>query len=105
MQRTELRLVEDCAGVGELHWRELHFAGIRYRISRFQGIAPSGLPIPGLHRIEGAVELGAVADSERLVGANLTLKLEDGRALGITLASADGRVLTLGHGPSGCQCC
>jgi hypothetical protein len=33
------------------------------------------------------------------------LRLEDGRALPVTLADACGRVLSEGHGPSRCQCC
>ena len=101
-----MKLVEECAGVGELSRGELVFGSVRYRISRFQGMAASGLPVPGLHRIEGAIALDAVPRPAELVGANLTLKLEDGRALGITLADADGRVLAEGHGPKhGCACC
>jgi hypothetical protein len=35
----------------------------------------------------------------------LTLRLQDGRALGITIADTTGRVLAEGHGPSRCLCC
>ena len=77
---------------------------VRYRIARYQGHAEgSGLPIPGLHRIEGSVETSA--DLGPLVGAPLTLRLEDGRALAVTIAGSDGRVLAEGHGPSRCSCC
>lgn len=102
---AELKLIEECRGVGELHAGGRAYAGVAYEISRYQGIAASGLPIPGLLRIEGRVELGEIADSAALVGASLTLRLADGRALGVTLADTDGRVLTEGHGPSACSCC
>jgi hypothetical protein len=63
------------------------------------------MPIPGLHRIEGSVDLSAGSDMSGLVGLPLTLRLEDGRAMGITIADATGRVLSEGHGPSRCLCC
>jgi hypothetical protein len=101
-----VKLVEEVAGVGELVRGERVFRSIRYRISRFQGMALSGLPVPGLYRIEGSVALDAVPNRSELVGASLTLMLEDGRALAITLADEGGRVLAEGHGPKhGCSCC
>jgi hypothetical protein len=101
-----MKLVEEYAGVGSLHCRGREFGSIPYRISRFQGMATSGLPIPGLHRIEGTVSLETLADPGELVGANVTLDLEDGRTLALTVADADGRVLAEGHGPrGGCSCC
>lgn len=48
-----MKLVEECAGVGELTWRGETFGGIPYLISRFQAMTNGGLPVPGLHRIEG----------------------------------------------------
>ena len=39
------------------------------------------MPIPGLHRIEGVIELREIAERARLVGASFTLELEDGRSL------------------------
>ena len=92
--------------MGELIRGEHTFRSVRYRISRFQGMALSGLPVPGLHRIEGSVELDGVPHAAALVGASLTLRLEDGRDLPITLVDAHGRVLAEGHGPKhGCSCC
>jgi hypothetical protein len=36
----------------------------------------------------------------------MTLKLEDGRQVDVTLEGPDGRVLAVGHGPGrGCACC
>jgi len=99
-----MKLVEECAGVGDLTANGDVIRQVRYRISRYQGIVEgSGLPIPGLHRIEGSVD--TAADLGPLVGAPITLRLEDGRALGITIAGTDGRVLAEGHGPSRCLCC
>jgi len=63
------------------------------------------MPIPGRHRIEGAIDVPSSEDVSDLVGTPLVLKLEDGRAIAVTLADAAGRVLLEGHGPSRCQCC
>jgi hypothetical protein len=100
-----LKLVEECVGVGELLWQDQACSNVRYRVTRFQGMTPSGLPIPGFHRTEGSIDLTGIHDSAALVGSNLTLRLEDGRALGVTLVESSGRVLTVGHGPSRCLCC
>jgi hypothetical protein len=101
-----VKLVEECAGVGALSWRGERFSRIPYRISRFQGLTTSGLPIPGLQRIEGAIAIEEVERGARLVGSNVTLELEDGRTLNLTLADDSGRVLAEGHGPKhGCSCC
>jgi hypothetical protein len=101
-----LKLVEEYAGVGSLRCRGRTLGAIPYRISRFQGMAMSGLPIPGLHRIEGTVALESVPDAAALVGANIALDLEDGRTLALTIADEHGRVLAEGHGPKhGCGCC
>jgi hypothetical protein len=101
-----MKLVEECAGVGELSGQGEVLHDVRYKIARYQGFsAGNGLPIPGLHRIEGAIDLPPTDDFACLVGAPLVLRLEDGRALSVTLADARGRVLSEGHGPSRCQCC
>ena len=101
-----LKLVEQYAGVGSLRARDRTIAAVPYRISRYQGLATSGLPVPGLHRIEGVVELASESDAAALVGADVTLGLEDGRTLALTIADEHGRVLAEGHGPRhGCGCC
>jgi hypothetical protein len=101
-----LKLVEQYAGVGSLRSRDRTIASVPYQISRYQGMAMSGLPVPGLHRIEGTVELASAADAAALVGAAITLDLEDGRTLALTVADEHGRVLAEGHGPRhGCGCC
>ena len=99
-----MKLVEEYAGVGDLTAKEAVIPQVRYRIARYQGfVEHSGLPIPGVHRIEGSVD--TARDLAPLVGESLTLRLEDGRALAITIADRTGRVLAEGHGPSRCLCC
>jgi hypothetical protein len=107
MQRGTFKLVETCSGTGELIKQGVVLRQVRYNLNRFQGMLEgSGMPVPGLHRIEGAVDYPLDEDDAHLIGAPLTLRLEDGRALAITLAGRDGRILTEGHGPSrGCSCC
>jgi hypothetical protein len=101
-----MKLVEESSGVGELMVDGQALRQVRYRISRYQGMVEgSGLPIPGLHRIEGSIDFNASRDSLDLIGTALTLRLEDGRVLGITLAGSDGRILSEGHGPMKCSCC
>ena len=105
-QERRLKLVEQYAGVGTLLWRDRRFNRVPYRINRFQGLTHSGLPVPGLHRIEGSIEMSEIEDPTGLVGATFTLELEDGRSLNLTLADDVGRVLAEGHGPKhGCSCC
>jgi len=101
-----MKLVEECAGSGELVRRGETLARVGYRICRYQGLTEgSGMPIPGFFRIEGAIDFEASRDSLEWLGESLGLKLEDGRVLGVTLVDAEGRVLSEGHGPSKCLCC
>jgi hypothetical protein len=100
-----MRLVEEHAGVGDLSGRGDGLRQVRYRIARYQAFSGNGMPIPGRHRIEGAIDVPAHADVSDLVGAPLVLRLEDGRAIAVTLADASGRVLSEGHGPTRCLCC
>ena len=107
MQRGALKLVEECSGTGDLLRHGERLQRVRYRISRYQGMLEgSGMPIPGLHRVEGSVDLEGSAETAALVGTALTLKLEDGRSVAVTLADSSGRVIDEGHGPGrGCSCC
>ena len=101
-----MKLVEERSGVGDLMRNGEIVRQVRYRISRYQGLLEgSGMPIPGLHRIEGTIDVGAGPDAGSLVGATLGLRLEDGRTLPITLTDPSGRILSEGHGPLKCQCC
>ena len=101
-----MKLVEENAGVGELISDQATLRHVRYRISRFQGMMEgSGLPIPGLHRIEGSVDFNLDTDPHEWIGTPLKLKLTDGRIFGITIINTDGRILSEGHGPMKCLCC
>ncbi len=100
-----LKLVEQLSGVGDVEWRDRVWSRVPYSLTRYQGMAASGLPIPGFHKTEGSVDASTLSDPSELLGAVLTLRLEDGRALAITLADVNGRVLSEGHGPSRCLCC
>jgi hypothetical protein len=101
-----MKLVEESSGIGELSLNGVALRPVRYRLSRFQGMMEgSGLPIPGLHRIEGSIDFETEGDAPEWIGTPLTLKLEDGRMLGITVVDTEGRILSEGHGPSKCGCC
>jgi hypothetical protein len=105
LQHATFKLVEESAGAGQLLKDGILLGDVRYSISRYQGVlVGSGMPIPGLHRLEGSTDFAA-ADAS-LIGRPLVLRLEDGRAVAVTLASSDGRLLSEGHGPcGGCSCC
>ena len=105
MQHATFTLIEQATGTGALEKDGAVLSQVRYSISRYQGmLVGSGMPIPGLHRIEGSTDY-QVADVS-LIGRPLTLRLEDGRAIAVTLAARDGRLLSEGHGPAGgCSCC
>jgi hypothetical protein len=107
MAHATFRLVETCSGTGELSRDSQTLGPVEYRFDRYQGMLEgSGMPVPGLHRIEGHVNAEASAQLADLVGALLTLRLEDGRSVAVTLADADGSILAEGHGPGrGCMCC
>ena len=101
-----MKFVEEVSGVGDLMLDGAVLRQVRYRISRFQGVLESsGLPIPGLHRIEGSIDFEPGRDPDEWIGSALALKLDDGRVLAISLADRSGRILNEGHGPSKCQCC
>ena len=92
--------------MGELCSNGQTLCRVQYHVRRYQGmIEGSGLPIPGLHRIEGAIHSDLQTTFLEWIGAPLSLRLDDGRALGITLADAAGRIFSEGHGPLRCQCC
>jgi hypothetical protein len=99
-----MKLIDECSGTGELMRDGVILREVRYKISLQQGfVEHSGLPIPGLHRLDGRIDCeDAPAD---WIGIPLGLKLEDGRVLAVTLAGADGRIFSEGHGPSRCSCC
>ena len=101
-----MKLVETGSGLGALMRNDIFLRQVRYEVQRYQGVMEgSGMPIPGLFRIEGSIDFDSTRDSSDWINVPLTLKLEDGRALGIVLADSAGRVLSEGHGPLKCMCC
>lgn len=102
--RERFRLTESLSGAGVVAAGGREFA-VDYSIERFQGFSAAGMPIPGLQRIEGTLDLGPIPETARRIGKTLTLSLADGRSIGLTLVDDAGRVLAEGHGPSRCLCC
>ena len=101
-----VRLIEECTGTGDLLLRSQVLRQVRYQIKVFQGMFEgNGLPIPGQRTIEGSIDFGDPQASGELVGAELTLKLEDGRKIGIKIADADGAICQRSHGGGTCGCC
>jgi hypothetical protein len=97
--------IEELAGQGEVLWPGAPARAVGYRLTRHQGMAGNGMPVPGLFRIEGTLDFGSEGVPDEAIGPTLTLRLADGRSMGVTLTSRDGRVLSEGHGPSRCLCC
>lgn len=101
-----MKLVEESEGKGRLTVRGEAVADVPYAIRRYQAMTTGGMPVPGLHRIEGRLGLGALPAAIALEAESLVrLELEDGRSLALTLIDADGQVLAEGHGPGRCGCC
>jgi hypothetical protein len=101
-----VKLVERCSGTGDLIHNNEVVRQVRYDISVFQGaLGDSGLPVPGLRTLTGSIDFDASRDSRDLVGAVLTLELEDGRHLGIMLTGEDGAITEGRHGHGACLCC
>ena len=101
-----MKLVEERSGRGVLTVRGQDFASVGYSFHRYQAMTAGGLPVPGLHRIEGRLAVSDLPESIELAEQmRLALELEDGRRLNLTLTDADGHVLAEGHGPGKCGCC
>jgi hypothetical protein len=99
-----MKVVEEYAGEGQLSWPG-GSCPVGYRLTRLQGMAANGMPVPGLFRIEGDLDLGGEPVPAAAVNNPVMLKLGDGRSMPITVTTAEGRVLSEGHGPSRCLCC
>jgi len=101
-----VKLLEECVGNGELIQVGGSTREVVYRVLRFQGMTEgSGMPIPGLFRIEGSISLKSDESLENCIGQELRLRLDDGRVLAITVIDIEGKVLSEGHGPTKCLCC
>ena len=99
-----MKAVEEYSGEGQLSWLG-GSCPVGYRLTRFQGMAANGLPVPGLFRVEGDLDFGSGSAPAAAVNSPVMLQMGDGRSMRITLTTAEGRVLSEGHGPSRCMCC
>ena len=64
-----MRLVEEHSGTGELLLDGVSLRSVRYQVRRFQGfLEGSGMPIPGLHRIEGSIDFDPRNDPAEWIG-------------------------------------
>lgn len=106
MEPATFKLVEECSGTGDLVRDGGVIGRVQYRFDRYQGMTEgSGMPVPGLFRIAGAIAGGVTVPPE-VVGTDVTLRLEDGRTVRITVVDGKGSIVAEGHGPGrGCGCC
>jgi ferric-dicitrate binding protein FerR (iron transport regulator) len=101
-----MKLVEEREGEGRLTVRGEAVGQVTYALNRYQAMTAGGMPVPGLHRIEGRLAVDTLPESLALEqDMHVALELEDGRKLDLTLIDASGRVLAEGHGPGKCGCC
>jgi hypothetical protein len=101
-----MKLVEERQGQGLLTVRGERVGAVAYSLSRFQAMTAGGLPVPGLHRIEGRLAIETLPANLGLEqNMQVSLDLEDGRRLALKLIDTDGSVLAEGHGPGQCGCC
>ena len=101
-----VKLIEECAGTGDLLLKSLVLRQVRYEIRVFQGtFEGNGLPNPTQRTIEGRIDLDNPQESADLIGANLTLKLEDGRKIGVIISDESGAIHQRAACTTGCSCC
>ena len=94
-----VKLVEQCSGTGQLLRDNDVVREVRYELSVFQGMAAgSGLPIPGQRTLTGCVDFDPRREAADLIGPVLTLRLEDGRYLGIPASCSRFRPCATDHG-------
>ena len=100
-----VKLVEESTGTGDLLLRSMVLRQVRYDIKVFQGMFPNGLPNPAQRTVEGSLDFGGDTAGGDLVGANLTLQLQDGRHIGIVISDDAGTIHTRPACTTGCSCC
>ena len=100
-----VRLVEETSGTGELLLKSLVLGQVRYQIKVFQGMFANGMPNPIERTVEGSIEFGRESATSDLIGASLTLQLEDGRRIGVTIADESGAIHQRAACTTGCSCC
>jgi hypothetical protein len=100
-----VKLVEETSGRGELLLKSLVLREVRYEIKIFQGMFGNGMPNPAQRTVEGSVDVAADGGTSDLVGVSLTLCLEDGRRIGVTIADDAGTIHQRPPCTTGCSCC
>jgi hypothetical protein len=108
MSGVTFKLVETCTGTGRLVRDGVEVLGpVQYHVERYQGMMNgTGMPVPGLFRLDGALSSSGVSVPQEIVGTRVTLRLEDGRSVPVVIVSPEGTLLAEGHGPGrGCACC
>jgi hypothetical protein len=101
-----VKLVEETSGDGELLLKSHVLKRVRYQIKVFQGLYANGLPNPMQRTVEGSIDAATPGDGTTdLIGANLTLRLEDGRRIGVTIADEAGTIHQRPACTTGCSCC
>ena len=100
-----VKLVEETSGDGELLLKSHLLRRVRYQIKVFQGMYANGMPNPLQRTVEGSIDVGVEESAADLVGANLTLRLEDGRRIGVTVADDAGTIHQRAACTAGCSCC
>ena len=94
--------MEETSGDGALLLNSRVLGSVRYQIKVFQGLFGNGLPNPAERTVEGLVD---GSDFSGLLGINLTLQLQDGRRIGITISDESGTIHTRPACTTGCSCC
>jgi hypothetical protein len=93
------RLIEQPTGNGELVLRGVPLGRVHYHLAVYHHFADGTDPMPAHHVVEGRV----VAESIDLVelqhaGAEVTLRLADGRALDLRITHEDGTIHSTARG-------
>ena len=102
---SQFKAVDRKTGVGSLQCAGEQYTNVKYDFTRFQAMTRAGLPVPGLHRLDGQIALSNSDEQAVLVGQSIVLILEDGTSMNMTVTDESGRILARGHGPQGCGCC
>ena len=102
---AQYRKVEERHGTGTVTSAGVTYENVAYGISRFQGMTRAGLPVPGVHRLDGRLQFADPRAAAPLAGQHVVLHLEDGSIMNLELLDAEGRVVAHGHGPGRCLCC
>jgi len=100
-----VKLVEESAGTGDLLLKSLVLRQVRYQIKVFQGMFGNGMPNPAQRTIEGSIDAGQPDAMGELVGVSLTLRLQDGRNIGVVISDASGAIQQRPACTTGCACC